>query len=72
MSLNKLRSILENTQIIQNEETYKQFAGLKYDNTVIKEISKLKFTGCELFLGSFSEPRELFLSSLENMAEDKT
>ena len=72
MKIDNIRNILENAHIIQNEETYYQFAGLKYNPAIIQEISKLKIQGCRLFLKSFDTPRELFLSSLESLAEDKT
>ena len=72
MKIDNIRNILENAHIIQNEETYYQFAGLKYNPAIIQEISKLKIQGCRLFLKSFDTPRELFLSSIESLAEDKT
>jgi hypothetical protein len=33
---------------------------------------KIKIQGCRLFLKLFDTPRELFLSFLESLAEDKT
>jgi hypothetical protein len=71
MKIDNKRNILENAHIIQNEETYYQFAGLKYNPAIIQETSKLKIQGCRLFWILWT-PRELFLSSLESLAEDKT
>ena len=72
MKINNIRNILENAHVIQTEETYSQFAGLEFNPTIIEEVSKLKIQGCRLFMKSFDLPRELFLSSLEILAEDKT
>ncbi|HYG00191.1 MAG TPA: M3 family metallopeptidase [Candidatus Saccharimonadales bacterium] len=72
MNLDNIRNMLENAHIIQNEETYSQFAGLKYDPTIIEHVSSIKIQCCQLFMKSHHSPRELFLSSLEIIAEDKT
>lgn len=72
MKLDKIREILESSHIIQNEEIYYQFAGLKYNPKIIEGMSKIKIQSCKLFIESFTEPRELFLSSIETLAEDKT
>ncbi len=72
MKIDNIRNILENAHIIQTEETYYQFAGLKYNPTIIQEILKLKIQGCRLFLKLLDTPRELLLISLESLAEDKT
>lgn len=71
MKIDNIRDILENAHIIQNEETYYQFAGLKYNPAIIQETSKLKIQGCRLFLKSFDTPRELFLSSVEVLQKIK-
>lgn len=72
MKLDNIRNILENTHIIQNEETYRQFTGLKYSSAIIEGTSKLKIQGCKLFWKLFEAPLELFLSSLEDLAEATT
>jgi hypothetical protein len=72
MKIDNIRNILENAHIIQNEETYYQFASQKYNPAIIRGISKLKIQGCRLFLVSFDIPRGLFLPSLESLAEDET
>ncbi len=72
MNLDNIRNILENAHIIQNEETYSQFAGLKYDPTIIEQVSSIKIQCCQLFMKSYQSPRELFLSSLQILSEDKT
>jgi len=50
MKVDNKRNILENAHITQNDETYYQFAGLKYNPAIIQETSKLKIQGCRLFL----------------------
>lgn len=72
MNRDNIRNMLENTHIIQYEETYSQFAGLKYDPTIIEQISRINIQCCQLFMKSYDSPKELFLSSLEILAEDGT
>ncbi|MDQ4073476.1 MAG: hypothetical protein M3162_04130 [Thermoproteota archaeon] len=72
MNLEKFRNTLENMYIIQTEETFRQFAGLQYNPLIIQEIAKIKAKCSRLFLTSIKEPRKLFLSCLENLAEDNT
>lgn len=42
MKIDNIRNILENAHMIQSEETYYQFADLKYKPAIIQETSKLK------------------------------
>lgn len=72
MNRDNIRNMLENTHIIQNEETYSQFAGLKYNPAIIEQISRINIQCCQLFMKSYDSPRELLLSSLEILAEDGT
>jgi oligoendopeptidase F len=64
--------MLENAHIIQNEETYSQFAGLEYNPEIIERVSRINIQCCQLFMKSYDSPRELFLASLEILAEDGT
>lgn len=71
MKIDNIRNILENSHVIQTEETFLQFAGLEFDTSII-EVVRTKIQGCQLFLKRFDSPRELFLPSLETLADDKT
>lgn len=72
MKIDNIRNILENAHVIQTEETFLQFAGLEFDSSIIEEVAKIKIQGCQLFLKRSDSPRELFLASLETLADDKT
>ena len=54
------------------DERYKQHAGLKYNERAIEELAEMRSVNARTFLGSFSHPRELFLSSVENIADSST
>lgn len=71
MKINNIRNILENAHVIQTEETYSQFAGLEFNPTIIEEVS-VKNSRMSIIMKAFDSPRELFLSALEILAEDKT
>ena len=62
----------ERIYIAEADERYKQFAGLKYTEHVIEQLAEIKLLNAKTFLGSFSEPRELFLSSIDNIADSST
>jgi hypothetical protein len=54
------------------DETYMQFAGLPYNETALKRISSMNMHNSEIFVKFFDEPRILYLSAIENIAEAKT
>jgi len=56
----------------ETNEQYLQFAGYDYDKKNIENLSKMKFLISEIFVRSFSKPRILFLSSIENICKSKT
>ncbi len=64
--------MLENAHIIQNEETYYQFAGLVYNPAIIEQVSIINIQCCQLFMKSYDSQSELFLASLEILADDGT
>jgi hypothetical protein len=71
----KLKEWCEIDEILYSAETneqYLQFAGYDYDKKNIENLSKIKFLISEIFVRSFSKPRILFLSSIENISESKT
>jgi oligoendopeptidase F len=54
------------------DERFKQHAGLQYSERVIEQLAEMRAISAKTFLTSFSSPRELFLSSLENIADSST
>ncbi|TLX68119.1 MAG: hypothetical protein E6L03_04715 [Thaumarchaeota archaeon] len=56
----------------ETNEQYLQFAGYDYDKRNIENLSKMKSLISEIFIRSFSEPKILFLSSIENLSESIT
>lgn len=56
----------------ETNEQYLQFAGHDFDIENIQNISKMKFLVSKIFLRTFSEPRILLLSSIENISESLT
>ena len=70
-----LKEWCEIDKILYSAETnqqYLQFAGYDYDKKNIENLSKMKFLISEIFVRSFSKPRILFLSSIENISESRT
>lgn len=62
----KIDEALYNTE---TNEQYLQFAGHDYDKKNIENLSKMKYLVSEIFVRSFSEPRILLLSSIENISD---
>lgn len=62
----------ERIYIAESDERYKQYAGLQHSERVIEQMAEMKVVNAKAFLGSFSKPRELFLGSLENIADSST
>lgn len=56
----------------ETNEQYLQFAGYEYDKKNIENLSKMNFLISEIFVRSFSEPRILMLSSIENISNALT
>ncbi len=56
----------------ETNEQYLQFAGYEYDKRNIENLSKMKSLISEIFVRSFSEPKILLLSSIENLSESIT
>lgn len=72
MNLEQWCKLDERIYIAEMDERYKQHAGLKYSERVIEQLAEMRAVSAKTFLGSFSHPRELFLSSLENIADSST
>ncbi|HEX7034002.1 MAG TPA: M3 family metallopeptidase [Nitrososphaera sp.] len=72
MNLGQWCQLDERIYVAENDERYKQHAGLQYSEKVIEQLAEMRSINAKTFLGSFSEPREMFLSSLENVADAST
>lgn len=72
MNLEQWCQLDERIYVAEMDERYKQHAGLLYSERVIEQLAEMRSVSAKTFLGSFSKPRELFLSSLENIADSST
>src|SRR5688572_29284369 len=72
MNLEQWCHIDERIYIADSDERYKQYAGLGHSENTIEKLAELRNQNAKLFLETFSEPRELYLSSLENIADSST
>ena len=72
MNLEQWCQLDERIYIAEADERYKQYAGLQHSERVIEQLAELKSISAKTFLGSFSEPRELFLGAIENIADSST
>jgi len=72
MNLEQWCHLDERIYVAEMDERYKQHAGLLYSERVIEQLAEIRSISAKTFLGSFSKPRELFLSSLENIADSST
>ena len=72
MNLEQWCQLDERIYSAEMDERYKQHAGLKCSEHVIEQLAEMRSVSAKIFLGSFSQPRELFLSSLENIADSST
>lgn len=62
-------------EIIHSAETgeqYLQFAGFEYNRKTMENLSKMKALISEIFIKTFSEPKILLMSAIENISESKT
>lgn len=72
MDLNQWCQLDEQIYIAEMDERYKQHAGLSYSERMIERLAEMRSINAETFVNFFSQPRELFLSSLENIADSST
>ena len=72
MNLKQWCQLDEQIYIAESDERFKQYAGLGHSEQVIKQLAELKNASAQLFLGTFSEPRELYLSSIDAIADSST
>lgn len=69
MDLKQWCQLDEQIYIAEMDERYKQHAGLSYSQRMIERLAEMRAISAEAFVNFFSQPRELFLSSLENIAD---
>jgi oligoendopeptidase F len=62
----------ERIYIADSDERFKQYAGLDHSENTIEKLADLKNQNAKLFIDSFAEPRELYLSALESIADSTT
>lgn len=55
-----------------SDETFRQYAGLSHSEKVLKRLSLMAMQNAEIFVEFFSEPRLLYLSAIETIADAKT
>lgn len=72
MDLNQWCQLDEQIYIAEMDERYKQHAGFSYSEGIIERLAEMRIISAETFVNFFSQPRELFLSSLENIADSST
>ena len=72
MNLEQWCQFDERIYVADMDERYKQHAGLDHSERVIEQLAEMRAISAKTFLSSFSQPRELFLSSLENIADSST
>jgi hypothetical protein len=72
MDLKQWCQLDEQIYIAEMDERYKQHAGLSYSEHMIERLAEMRTISAETFVNFFSQPRELFLSSLENIADSST
>jgi hypothetical protein len=72
MNLKQWCQLDEQIYIAEMDERYKQHAGATYSERMIERLAEMRNISAETFVNFFSQPRELFLSSLENIADSST
>jgi hypothetical protein len=72
MDLKQWCQLDEHIYIAEMDERYKQHAGVCYNERIIERLAEMRNISAETFINFFSQPRELVLSSLENIADSST
>ena len=72
MNLKRWCQLDEQIYIAEMDERYNQHAGLYYSEHMIERLAEMRAISAETFVNLFSQPRELFLDSLENIADSST
>ena len=72
MNLEHWCQIDERIYIADSDERFKQYAGLEHSENTIEKLADLKNQNAKLFIDTFTEPQELYLSALESIADSTT
>lgn len=72
MNISQWCHLSESIHVAEEDERFKQYAGLDYNPTMIEGLAEQKSINAKIFLENFSEPRELVLLSLKDISESAT
>ena len=72
MDLKQWCQLDEQIYVAEMDERYKQHAGLCYNDRIIERLAEMRTISAQTFVDFFSQPKELVLSSLENIADSST
>lgn len=72
MNLQQWCQLDERIYTAESDERFNQYAGLAHSEKVIERLAEMKVTSAKIFLENFSEPRELYLSAIESIADAST
>jgi hypothetical protein len=72
MNIKQWCNVDESLIVAETDEIYKKYSGLAYSNKIILYLSKLRFMNSKLFLDSYDEPVELYVSAADSFVESST
>ena len=72
MNIQQWCNVDESLIVAETDEIYKKYSGLPYSNKNILSLSKLRFMNSKLFLDSYDEPVELYVSAADSFVESST
>ena len=72
MNIQQWCNIDEYLLIAENDEIYKQYAGLEFSKEAILSLARLRLLNSKLYLKHYKEPDDLFVSVIENFVQSST
>jgi hypothetical protein len=72
LNLEQWCKIDESIYIADTDEQYKQYGGFAFNEEILKSLAEMKLYNSRIFINSFSQPRSLFINTIESMAYSKT
>ena len=72
MNMQQWCNIDEYLLIAENDEIYKQYAGLEFSKEAILSLARLRLLNSKLYLKHYKEPDDLFVSVIENFVQSST
>jgi len=72
MKIDNWCKVDEAISVALNDETFRQYAGLNYDERVLKRLTSMIMRNAEIFIELFDGPRLLYLSAVETIANAKS